>query len=193
MILWMVEKLFYSAAPKLLKILEEPPDKTLFILVSEDPDQIISTIRSRTLLVKIPGSNIKKEYTGESLNFTVFRDWMRLCFAKDVIALVNWSNEVAKTGRENQKGLLHYALKILEYCTSVNYGNTKNLIASDEEVKFIMKIAPFFTPQNILPFTQLFNTALYHVERNGHAPTLFLDVSLQATRLFHSSTKKQSR
>ena len=54
MIIWMVEKLFHSAAPKILKILEEPPDKTLFILVSENQEQIINTILSRTQLVKIP-------------------------------------------------------------------------------------------------------------------------------------------
>ena len=194
MILWMVEKLFYAAAPKLLKILEEPPDKTLFLLVSEDPDQIISTIRSRTLLVKISGSDFRQENEAEdSVNFTAFRNWMRLCFAKDVIALVNWSNEVAKTGRENQKSLLLYALKVIDLCTSINYGKGKNEITMNEESQFILKISPFFTSHNLIQFTQLFNTALYHVERNGHAPTLFLDVSLQAIRLFHTSSKKQTR
>jgi len=53
MIIWMVEKLFHSAAPKILKVLEEPPEKTLFILVSENQDLIINTILSRTQLVKI--------------------------------------------------------------------------------------------------------------------------------------------
>lgn len=53
MIIWMVEKLFHSAAPKILKVLEEPPDQTLFILITESPDQIIRTIQSRTQLVKI--------------------------------------------------------------------------------------------------------------------------------------------
>jgi DNA polymerase III subunit delta' len=54
MIIWMVEKLFHAAAPKLLKILEEPPDKTLFLLVCEDHEQVISTIISRTQIIKIP-------------------------------------------------------------------------------------------------------------------------------------------
>jgi DNA polymerase III subunit delta' len=54
MIIWMVEKLFHAAGPKLLKILEEPPDKTLFILISENQDQIINTILSRTQVVKFP-------------------------------------------------------------------------------------------------------------------------------------------
>jgi len=52
-IMWLPEKLFYAAAPKLLKIIEEPPDKTVFILVAENHEQIISTIISRTQLIKI--------------------------------------------------------------------------------------------------------------------------------------------
>jgi DNA polymerase-3 subunit delta' len=193
MILWMVEKLYYAAAPKLLKILEEPPDKTLFILISEDPDQIISTIRSRTLLVKIPESDIKREDPDDSANFNAFRNWMRLCFAKDVVALVNWSGEVAKSGRENQKSLLQYALKIIESCTSINYGNKKPVISDGEELIFIQNISPFFNSQNIISFTQLFNTAFFHIERNGYAPILFLDVSLHAIRLFHSPARKINR
>ncbi len=56
-IIWMIEKLFHAAAPKLLKILEEPPPKTLFLLVSENHDQILPTILSRAQLVKIPRLN----------------------------------------------------------------------------------------------------------------------------------------
>jgi DNA polymerase III subunit delta' len=54
MIIWMVEKLNITAANKLLKLLEEPPENTLFILIAEEPEQILSTIRSRTYQVKIP-------------------------------------------------------------------------------------------------------------------------------------------
>ncbi len=52
-IIWMIERLYHSAAPKLLKILEEPPDKTLFLLVSESHEQVLPTILSRTQLVKV--------------------------------------------------------------------------------------------------------------------------------------------
>ncbi len=53
-ILWSVDRLHHAAAPKLLKTLEEPDGQSLFILISEKPDQILSTILSRTQLVKIP-------------------------------------------------------------------------------------------------------------------------------------------
>ncbi|PCJ87482.1 MAG: DNA polymerase III subunit delta [Flavobacteriales bacterium] len=53
MLIWMPEKLHHAAAPKLLKILEEPPNKTLFLLVAEDAEQLIPTILSRLQMLKI--------------------------------------------------------------------------------------------------------------------------------------------
>lgn len=51
-IVWMAEKLYHSAAPKLLKILEEPPEKSLIILIAENSEQLLNTIISRSQLVK---------------------------------------------------------------------------------------------------------------------------------------------
>lgn len=53
-IIWMAEKMRVDTANKLLKLLEEPPEKTVFILIAEDQDQLLATIKSRTALVKIP-------------------------------------------------------------------------------------------------------------------------------------------
>lgn len=53
-IIWMAEKINLQAANKLLKMLEEPPDKTLFILIAEQQDNILPTVRSRCYLVKVP-------------------------------------------------------------------------------------------------------------------------------------------
>ena len=53
-IIWMAEKLNVQAANKLLKLLEEPPEKTVFILVSENQEELLLTVRSRTMLVKVP-------------------------------------------------------------------------------------------------------------------------------------------
>lgn len=53
MIIWLPEKMNAESANKLLKLIEEPPEKTLLFLVSVNSEQIISTILSRTQLVKI--------------------------------------------------------------------------------------------------------------------------------------------
>lgn len=52
-IIWMPEKMHPNAANALLKSLEEPTKDTLFILASEARDQLLSTIVSRTQLVKL--------------------------------------------------------------------------------------------------------------------------------------------
>jgi DNA polymerase-3 subunit delta' len=54
MIIWLPERMNAAAANRLLKLIEEPPEKTLFFLVSEDTAHIISTIRSRTQPVRTP-------------------------------------------------------------------------------------------------------------------------------------------
>lgn len=54
MIIWQPEKMNATCANKILKLLEEPPTKTLFLLVSEHPEQLLSTILSRVQEVRVP-------------------------------------------------------------------------------------------------------------------------------------------
>ena len=54
MIIWMAEKMNTAAANKLLKLIEEPPNKTVFILIAEDEEQIINTIKSRCQILHFP-------------------------------------------------------------------------------------------------------------------------------------------
>ncbi|WP_088324704.1 ATP-binding protein [Polaribacter tangerinus] len=54
MIIWMAEKMNTAASNKLLKLIEEPPSKTVFILISENEEQIINTIKSRCQALHFP-------------------------------------------------------------------------------------------------------------------------------------------
>ena len=54
LLIWLPEKLHLSCANKLLKIIEEPPANTIILMVSEQPDMILSTILSRTQRINIP-------------------------------------------------------------------------------------------------------------------------------------------
>lgn len=53
-IVWLPEKMHEVCANKLLKLLEEPPQKTVFLLISENPEKILPTILSRTQRLNIP-------------------------------------------------------------------------------------------------------------------------------------------
>lgn len=53
-LLWLPETMNEEASNKILKILEEPWERTLFLLVSEQPERLLATIRSRTQEVSVP-------------------------------------------------------------------------------------------------------------------------------------------
>ena len=53
-IVWLPEKMHEACANKMLKLLEEPPAQTVFLLVSERPDLVLQTIRSRTQIIEVP-------------------------------------------------------------------------------------------------------------------------------------------
>ena len=57
MIIWMADKMNISCANKLLKLIEEPPKDTLFILITEEEEDIIQTIRSRCQVLHFPPLN----------------------------------------------------------------------------------------------------------------------------------------
>lgn len=54
MLIWLPEMMDPAMANKLLKVLEEPDPRTVFLLAGESQDRILPTILSRTQLVKVP-------------------------------------------------------------------------------------------------------------------------------------------
>ena len=65
MIIWMAEKMNTPCANKLLKLIEEPPEKTVFLLIAEDEEQLINTIRSRCQILHFP--MLSEEVIAQSL------------------------------------------------------------------------------------------------------------------------------
>ena len=54
MVIWLPERMNVECANKLLKLFEEPYPNTIFLLVSNAPDQLLSTIRSRVQQISLP-------------------------------------------------------------------------------------------------------------------------------------------
>jgi DNA polymerase-3 subunit delta' len=225
MIIWMVEKLNYQAAPKLLKILEEPPDKTLFLLIAEQHEQIISTIISRTQLIKIPkieddeiikacieklhvsreeaamvaeiangnfteAVHLIKQGEGRKNYFDRFVGWMRLCWTVDVPKIMAFSDEISKEGRESNKSFLQFGMTVLRNCLVMNYTGKDIVKFREEERGFLEKFSPFVNQANAGRFSEEFNTAIYHIERNVSPGMVFLDLSLTVARLIKMTPSK---
>lgn len=224
MIIWQAELLYHSAAPKILKILEEPPEKTLFILVAEKQEQIISTILSRTQVVKIPALdakamtntlsvqfgysadqitpvlknaggdvnkaiNILEESLSGDFSSAEFREWMLLCYQRKYKALSEFVSKTSRKSRAGQKQLLSFGLNLSRNCLLMRYGRQDMLAIPDqEEEKFTMNFSKFINEKNALAYADLFEEAIQHVERNGNASVIFMDVSLKAAQLLNPAS-----
>ena len=226
MIIWLPEKMHPSAANKLLKLIEEPPDRTLFLLVSDEPDKVLPTILSRCQLIRIPGfknneirefiavkfsaekqkaseiadvanGNIIKaielyENEDSSLqNLERFKNLMRFAWKRDVLSLLGWSENISSTGREAQKNFLSYSLRLLRENLMMTLGQLKNRLVflAGDEASFSDNFHPFINQNNIYLLTDEFNLAFSHVEANGNAKIIFLDLAMKVTRLISRAAK----
>ena len=103
MIIWQPEKMNITSANKLLKLLEEPPAQTVFLLVSEHPEQLLSTIQSRVQTLRVP--RLETETIAQAL----VREGVASGNAADIARIANGSYLAAKKkadeSEENQQEL----------------------------------------------------------------------------------------
>ncbi|CAL2079564.1 DNA polymerase III subunit delta' [Tenacibaculum sp. 190524A05c] len=231
MIIWMVEKMNIAASNKLLKLIEEPPSKTIFLLVTEDEGKIINTIKSRCQALHFPSlsendivnellrtqeisaneaNRIAQQSEGNynkalhllhnDSNDLVFEEWfitwIRSAFkakgnAAVIQDLIQWSEAIAKSGRETQKQFIQYCLHFFRQALLLNYGTPDLVYLTPQTSNFkLEKFAPFIHSGNILSIEKELNDAQYHIERNGNAKIILLDLSIKLTRLLHTKEQK---
>ncbi len=219
MIIWLPEKMAPLTSNKLLKMIEEPPEKTVILLVSDEPDKLLPTILSRCQMVKIPsfrdkdvGDFLIRRYNIEAekaadiarvangniiratelcedeetmiANLSRFKNLMRFAWKRDVQSIILWAEEIAATGREAQKNFITFSLRLLRENLMLTLGQLRNglVFLTGEESDFSGKFHPFITPENISDLTGEFNLVYSHIEANGNAKIIFLDLALRITR-----------
>jgi DNA polymerase-3 subunit delta' len=221
LIMWLPEYLD-KAGNALLKLIEEPPANTLFILIAQSQDQILTTILSRTQIVKIPKVS-SEEVTGFLLNTSglnehqaidysfladgnlieakalaadtqsdssgTFTAWLRMGFGNKVPDLIEFTDEAAKWGRENQKNFLKYGVNYLRECCLILSGTEELVKLPPLTFETAKKLS---THVLTLPMAEAIigelEKAHYHIERNANPKILFLDVSLQLVKIIKFKT-----
>lgn len=230
MIIWMAEKMNIAAANKLLKLIEEPPEKTVFLLITENEEQIIGTIRSRCQALHFPKLSEEDIASALQVNHQVseneankiahqsegnynkalqllqndssdlvfeewFVAWIRTAFkakgnAAVIQQLISWSETIAKTGRETQKQFLEYCLQFFRQALLLNYKSDQLVFMESKSGFDLSKFAPFVHSGNILDIEKEIGEAMYHIERNGNAKIILLDLSMKLTRFLHKKEEK---
>lgn len=221
MIIWLPEKMNAPAANILLKILEEPWEKTIFLLVAEETKSMLLTILSRTQRIHIGEisssdminyltrhKNLSEtdaieiarlsegrmtnafeliEQSDENQYFLdQFTSWMRLCYSRKIEDVIAWVDQMAAAGREKQKTFLVYGLRLIRESFILNNHLSQLSRLARQEADFCSRFAPFINKNNIAGLLDELNKAHYHIERNGYAKLVLLDLSLKIMQLLKS-------
>lgn len=213
-IIWLPERMNGECANKLLKIIEEPPQQTVFILVSEEPEKLLETILSRTQrfdIKKIETAAVERalvERRGldEAVAHRIARvangNWlkameeldagnenrlfldmfimlMRLAYQRNVKELKHWSETMAGYGREKQKRMMAYFLRLIRENFMYNFQNPELVYMTQEEENFAKNFARFINEANVLEFSDLFTRIIRDIGQNANPKIVFFDMALK--------------
>jgi DNA polymerase III subunit delta' len=220
MIIWQPELMHPSAANGILKILEEPPPHTYFILVTNAADKLLPTIISRTQIVTVPllADDEVEDYLTEkhsvekskarkvaqladgNLNLALkllekeednnaqqFTEWMRACFRRNYGTLVSIADSYHALDKLSQRNLMNYSINMLRETMLHLSGASAIHRTRGDELKFVQDFSKVMNVEKVEKSFKLINEAAYHLERNGSAKMIFLDLSLKLSRALNPS------
>lgn len=213
-IIWLPERMNATSANKLLKLLEEPPQQTIFIMVSEEPEQLLETIRSRVQridLKKIDNDAVEKalvekrgidqesahriariangnwnkaleELDASNENqqfFDLFVMLMRLAYIRKVQDLKKWSENIATFGREKQRRMLNYFLRMIRENFVYNFHQPELNYMTVAEENFSKKFSRFINEANVIEINEVLSLAKRDIAQNANPKIVFFDMALK--------------
>ena len=199
MVIWLPEKMHPNCANRLLKILEEPPADTVFLLVTENAEAVLGTIYSRCQHIHVKGPTLRERFEASqpseeflqafvrcmrgAYSIANFSPAKKLEKQEALIDLKAWSEEMAKWGRERQKEFLGYASRLIRENFMLNFSQPELSYLTSSEEAFSSKFFPFINHRNVEAFMQAFELAEKQIEQNVAAKMVFFDLALQCILL----------
>ena len=211
-ILWLPERMNAECANKMLKLLEEPPQATVFILVCEEPGMLIDTIKSRAQRIdvrRIADEDIERALVerrgidtdsahriaraaggswlgaleeldagSEKKEFLdMFISLMRLAYMRKIKDLRKWSDTAAALGRERQRRMLEYFLRLVRENFMYNFRNPQLCYMTRDEENFARNFSPYVNEANVLEISAMMNRAIRDIGQNANAKIVFFDMA----------------
>lgn len=213
-VVWLPERMNLTSANKLLKLLEEPPRQTVFLLVSEEPEQLLETIRSRVQrfdIHHIDTADIARALVGrraigeedarriaraaagnwlkalEELDagnenrqfFELFVILMRKAYMRDLRELKQWTETVYGFGREKQRRMLTYFMRMVRENFMYNFRQPGIVYMTQEEETFARNFARFINERNVVEITDMLQHAIRDIMQNANAKIQLFNMAMK--------------
>ena len=183
MIIYLPERMNADAANKLLKLIEEPPLGTLFLLVSHNPERILQTIRSRCQRIQLkPLSREERQAAGLSAaanpEFSeILRQLLSVSLDKKLIDTFPMWESLSEMGRERQRDWCLYAEQSIRTIYLVASSLEALADPDDGEAEQLRNFARKLNPAFYEKAFKALESALSSIDSNVNAKLTFCNLS----------------
>jgi len=174
-VIYLPEKMNPMAANKLLKAIEEPSDKTLFLLITHAPEKVLVTISSRCQNIRIvPSLQVESGLDNEDEDMkAIFEDLMKALLSSDLMTALSLGEKAAALpSREKAKSFCKYASFRLRNVFLMQQG--VNSLAGEDT--FAAELSSKLKKNFPRKATESLGRASMLIERNVNMKILFTDL-----------------
>jgi len=182
-VMYLPEKMNVQAANALLKMVEEPPQNTLFLLITHAPEKVLVTISSRCLHMRVqpltPEAEAEvhaREAAGNTALVDLFHDLLEAILARDMLKAIETGEAVADLKvREQQKSFCRLASEDLRRIFMLQKMPQLAHVPEGEE-DFYRRMSSALKPTFPRRALSVMDRALMLIERNVNQKILFTDM-----------------
>lgn len=183
-VIYLPEKMNVQAANALLKMVEEPPQKTLFLLITQAPEKVLVTISSRCLHMRVQPLSPEaeadvhaREAAGNTVLQDLFHDLLDAVIGRDLLKALETGEAVADLKvREQQKNFCALATEDLRRIFLLQRGMTSLVRLPQGTGDYFSSTAKKLRPTFARLAMAAFDRALLLIERNVNQKILFTNL-----------------
>jgi DNA polymerase-3 subunit delta' len=121
--------------------------------------------------------------------FEHFVSLMRKAYMRDVKGLKQWTETVSAQGREEQKRMMTFFLRMVREAFMYNFQKAELSYMTSKEEGFCVKFARFVNERNVLGFQELYQNAMREIGQNANSSMVFFEMAMKVGVLLHATRK----
>ena len=187
-IFYLPERMNQQTANKLLKMVEEPPEKTLFLFITHAPEKVLQTIFSRCQSLRVMPLSKEEAARVEALrpqknmddyneSMDLFSDLMNALISRDLTGTLECAETIsALDSREKQKGFCTFAADCIRKIFMIQQKMPHLAGVSAQEEEFYMKVAGSVSRTFCSRTITNIEKAVAMIDRNVNSKIVFCDL-----------------
>ena len=183
-VMYLPERMNAASANALLKMMEEPPQNTLFVLVTHAPEKVLVTISSRCLHLRVmplsPEAEVQvhsEEVAENTVLLDLFHDLMQAVLDKDLLAVLETGEAIADIkNREQQKSFCRLASEELRTIFLIQQKMPRLAAVPADREEFLARLSKSLKPTFPRMAMGSLSRTLQLLERNVNQKIIFTDL-----------------